>query len=66
MSISLQAVFAADAHLPEEQILREEPTVSKGKSQKFRPGTSQAGLWTLVMLILFIVGTERKLMSSAL
>jgi hypothetical protein len=39
MSISLQMVFTADAYLAEGQFLREEPTVKKGKSVKFREGT---------------------------
>jgi hypothetical protein len=38
MSKSLNTVFAADAHLAEGQFLREEPTVNKGKSLKFREG----------------------------
>jgi hypothetical protein len=39
MNISLEMVFAADAHLAVGQVLREEPTVNKGKSLKFRERT---------------------------
>jgi hypothetical protein len=39
ISIYLQSVFAADAHLAEGQVLREKPIVNKGKSLKFREGT---------------------------
>jgi hypothetical protein len=34
----LHTVFAADAHLPGEKVLREEPTINKGKFLKFRMG----------------------------
>jgi hypothetical protein len=34
MSASLLTVLAADAHLDEGQLLREQPTVSKGKLPK--------------------------------
>jgi hypothetical protein len=39
MLISLQTVFSADAHLAKGQVLREEPTVKKGKCLKLRVGT---------------------------
>jgi hypothetical protein len=34
MSVSLQMVLVADAHLAEGQILHKKPTVNKGKSIK--------------------------------
>jgi hypothetical protein len=39
MSVSLQTVFASDAHLAEGQDLCEEPTATRGKCLKFREGT---------------------------
>jgi hypothetical protein len=44
MSISLQTVFAADAHLAERQVLREEPTENRGKSPKFLVETQMSKL----------------------
>jgi hypothetical protein len=38
MSVSLHTVFSADALPAEGQVLREEPTVNKGKSLKFQEG----------------------------
>jgi hypothetical protein len=35
----LQTVFAAITHLAGDKFLREEPTINKGKSSKFRAGT---------------------------
>jgi hypothetical protein len=35
----LKTVFAAVAHLAKGQVLREAPTVNKGKSLQFRIGT---------------------------
>jgi hypothetical protein len=35
----LQTALAAGAHLAEGQVVREEPTVNKGKSLKFPEGT---------------------------
>jgi hypothetical protein len=42
MSASLHTLFAADAHLVEELFSHEEPTVNKGKSQKFQEGMRMA------------------------
>jgi hypothetical protein len=39
MLISLQTIFAADAHLAEGEVLLEKPTVHKWKSRKFEVGT---------------------------
>jgi hypothetical protein len=39
MSASLHTVLAADTHLANGQILREEPTANKGTSLEFRVGT---------------------------
>jgi hypothetical protein len=39
MSVFLQTVLAADAHLAERQVLHEKPAVNKGKSLNFREGT---------------------------
>jgi hypothetical protein len=39
MSVSLHVVYAADAHVAEEQLLHEEETANKGKFIKFREGT---------------------------
>jgi hypothetical protein len=36
---TLHTVFLTDAHLAEGQVLREEPTVNRGKSLKFRVET---------------------------
>jgi hypothetical protein len=39
MSVSLQTIFLADAHLADGQVLHEESTANKGKALKFRAGT---------------------------
>jgi hypothetical protein len=39
ISVSLQTVFAAITRLAGDKFLREEPTINKGKSSKFRAGT---------------------------
>jgi hypothetical protein len=39
ISVYLHTVFAADGHLVEGKVLREEPTVNKGRSLKFLVGT---------------------------
>jgi hypothetical protein len=52
MSAPLHTVFAADAHLTEREIVREEPTVNRGQFLKFREGTQM--LTVMLRMIILI------------